>query len=119
LRSAKQLEQLKRVLEGRIADAEHILANAEEEQRASSARHADAADQAAAEYERQALSFKAAAARQTLSNLSQALKRIREGTFGECAECGSEIQAKRLEAIPWAQYCVKCQEAREQRSHER
>jgi len=29
---------------------------------------------------------------------------------GECVQCGSEIEPKRLEAIPWARYCLKCQE---------
>jgi len=39
---------------------------------------------------------------------------IRLGSFGECAACGGDVEPKRLEAIPWARYCVKCQEAREQ-----
>ena len=115
MRSASKLEHFKRVLEGRIEEASRVLDNAEQEQKASSARHADQADQAAAEYERQALSFKAAVARQALSALNQALERIRKGIYGECGQCGSEIEAKRLEAIPWARHCVKCQEAREQR----
>jgi len=115
LRSGNKFERLKRVLEVRIEEASRVLANAEQEQKASSARYADEADQAAAEYERQTLSFKAAAARQTLNALNQALERTRLGSFGECAQCGSDIEAKRLEAIPWARYCVKCQEAREQR----
>jgi DnaK suppressor protein len=115
LRSTSKVERFKRVLEARIAEASHVLANAEKEQKASSTRHADEADQATAEYERQTLSFKAASARQTLSALTQALERIRQGTYGECVECGSDIEAKRLEAIPWARYCVKCQEAREQK----
>ena len=38
------------------------------------------------------------------------LTRINEGTFGECLNCGQEINAKRLEAIPWVRYCITCQE---------
>jgi RNA polymerase-binding transcription factor DksA len=34
--------------------------------------------------------------------------------FGECVECGGDIELKRLEAIPWVRYCMKCQEVREQ-----
>jgi RNA polymerase-binding transcription factor DksA len=71
-------------------------------------------DQAAGEYERLSLHHEAASARQMLKTLAQALERIRQGRFGECAECGGDIEPKRLEAIPWARYCVKCQEAREQ-----
>jgi DnaK suppressor protein len=113
--SAKKIEHFRQLLETRIAESERILANAEEEVRANSARHADSADQAAAEYERQTLAHKADLARQTIRTLTDAVKRISQGTFGECAQCGAEIESKRLEAIPWARYCVGCQDAREQR----
>jgi DnaK suppressor protein len=112
--STKKLQQFKETLEARILECERVLANAEEETRANSARQADSADQAAAEYERQTLAHKADVARQTITRLTDALKRISQGNFGECAQCGAEIEVKRLEAVPWARYCLKCQEAREQ-----
>ncbi|MGE5736029.1 MAG: TraR/DksA family transcriptional regulator [Acidobacteriota bacterium] len=112
--SSKQLEQFKKNLEEHISECEWVLANAEEETRANSARLADTADQAAAEYERQTLAHKADVARQTIRRLSDALKRISQGNFGECAQCGREIEVKRLEAMPTARYCLKCQEMREQ-----
>jgi len=37
-----------------------------------------------------------------------ALKRIGEGTFGQCLNCEQEINAKPLEAIPWVGYCITC-----------
>jgi DnaK suppressor protein len=43
-----------------------------------------------------------------------ALARIREGNFGECISCGKEINAKRLEAVPWTRHCIECQEKLEQ-----
>jgi RNA polymerase-binding transcription factor len=113
MHASKQIEQFKQLLQSRIAETERTIVDAEHEMRAISARQADTADQAAAEYERQTLAHKAAVARQTLRNLTQALERIREGTFGECAQCGNDIESKRLEAIPWARYCLKCQELRE------
>jgi DnaK suppressor protein len=112
--SARQTEHFKQVLETRVAELEHVLATAQQEIQVVTARHADPADQAASEYERQSLVHKAATARQTLRTLKQALERLRQGSFGECAECGGDIEVKRLEVIPWARYCVKCQEAREQ-----
>jgi DnaK suppressor protein len=115
LLSTTRLEQFKKILGERISESERILANAEQETRANSARHADPGDQAAAEYERQTLAHKADVARQTMRRLSDALKRINAGNYGECAQCGGEIELKRLEAVPWARYCLKCQEAREQR----
>ncbi len=112
---AKKTEHFKRLLEARIAETERTLVNSEQEIRAISARQADTADQAAAEYERQALVHNASIARQTLQNLTQALERIKQGSFGECVGCGNDIEPKRLEAIPWARYCLKCQELREHR----
>ena len=112
--SAKQTKHFKQVLETRVAELESVLAATQRETRVDAARHADPADQAASEYERQSLVHKAAAARQTLRTLKQALERLRQRSFGECAECGGSIELKRLEAIPWARYCVKCQGAREQ-----
>lgn len=47
--------------------------------------------------------------------LDQALKRIEEGTFGECQECGDDIETKRLEARPTATLCVGCKEEQEKR----
>ena len=113
--STKKLQQFKETLERRIAEFERVLENAEQETRANSARQADSSDQAAAEYERQTLAHKADVARQTITRLTDALTRISHGSFGESAQCGGEIEVKRLEAIPTARYCLKCQEAREQR----
>jgi len=111
LLSADQREEFKRILETRISECDHALAAAEQEAREGVVKQADAADQAASEYERQSLVHKAATARQMLKNITQALERMRQGTFGECAECGGDIELKRLGALPWARYCVKYQEA--------
>ena len=50
-----------------------------------------------------------------LRNVEAALQRIRDGSFGECALCEKEINAKRLEAVPWTRYCTACQERVERR----
>jgi len=47
---------------------------------------------------------------QLLRELQEALRRIEQGTYGICAECEEAISAKRLNAVPWAKYCVSCQE---------
>ena len=46
-----------------------------------------------------------------LQNVRAALRRIKEGSFGTCQECDEEISLKRLAAIPWAPFCIVCQEA--------
>jgi RNA polymerase-binding transcription factor DksA len=40
-----------------------------------------------------------------------ALRRIDEGTFGTCENCGQPIPEERLKAIPWTRYCTKCAQA--------
>lgn len=48
-----------------------------------------------------------------LRSVENALREVREGTFGVCARCEDEIPLKRLEAVPWSPYCVSCQERAE------
>lgn len=48
--------------------------------------------------------------RRLLQRIEAALRRLDYGTFGECACCGDEITHKRLEIMPWTEYCVRCQE---------
>ena len=47
-----------------------------------------------------------------LREIKGALERIADGTYGTCMDCGMPVSAKRLEALPWALYCVTCQERR-------
>lgn len=47
---------------------------------------------------------------QTLTQVRDALRRIDEGTFGKCIDCGRPIEPARLEAIPWTPYCRADQE---------
>ena len=45
-----------------------------------------------------------------LNNLSAALRRIADGSYGICEQCDEEISPKRLKAVPWAMLCLNCQE---------
>src|SRR5450432_2806822 len=45
-----------------------------------------------------------------LREISDALHRLDQDTYGICMECEEPISAKRLDAVPWAKYCVTCQE---------
>jgi DnaK suppressor protein len=49
-----------------------------------------------------------------LGMIDEALRRIEDGEFGDCANCGNEINTKRLDAVPWARYDIACQELVEQ-----
>jgi DnaK suppressor protein len=48
-----------------------------------------------------------------LALVREALSRIEDGTYGICTECDRDIEVKRLEALPWAPTCLKCQEETE------
>jgi DnaK suppressor protein len=45
-----------------------------------------------------------------LKQIDAALQRMDTGEFGICLECEDPIAMKRLSAIPWASYCITCQE---------
>lgn len=53
----------------------------------------------------------------TLADVNAALISIRHGSYGACAECGEPIAPKRLEAIPWAANCLRCQEYLDRRNY--
>jgi DnaK suppressor protein len=45
-----------------------------------------------------------------LRDVEEALERVEQGVYGVCQECDEAISAKRLQALPWAKFCVRCQE---------
>lgn len=52
-----------------------------------------------------------------LQNIRDALDRVDDGTYGKCARCGAEIPFERLEAVPYAKNCVKCEDELENTPH--
>jgi DnaK suppressor protein len=48
--------------------------------------------------------------------IEAALTRMQEGSYGVCAVCGNPITPRRLDALPWTEYCLRCQQARERRA---
>jgi DnaK suppressor protein len=53
-----------------------------------------------------------------LRNVRAALSRIADGSYGICLHCEEEISSKRLSAVPWTAYCLKCQEAADRHEFE-
>ena len=56
-------------------------------------------------------------ASQTLIQVQDALHRIEDGAYGKCIACGRQIEAARLEAIPWAPYCLEDQGKQDKAAH--
>jgi len=74
----------------------------------------DLADKAANAYTKEFLFHQSNDYRQILALVSEALERIKEGVYGICVECHEGVQAKRLEAVPWARHCIECQAKQDQ-----
>ncbi len=69
----------------------------------------DVADMAVESYTKEFMFGKSSGDRATLQKINEALERIADESYGTCVHCGDPIQPKRLEAVPWAQYCLRCQ----------
>jgi RNA polymerase-binding transcription factor len=107
----KKLESFKKRLEERQQSLRKAVSRTEEDGRVADQDTAqDIADRAASSYTKEFLFSQSNNDRQLLQMVETALLRIREGAFGECVSCGNEINAKRLEAVPWTRYCIECQE---------
>jgi DnaK suppressor protein len=107
----KKLETFRKQLEDRQQELRKIVARNEQDGRDADVGTAqDIADRAANSYTKEFLFHQSNNERQLLQMVESALSRIREGVFGECINCGNDINAKRLEAVPWTRYCISCQE---------
>ena len=108
----KQTEQFRKVLEERQRMLRESVARTEQDGRDADASDAaqDIADRASSSYQKEFLFHQSNNDRQLLQLVENALERIRLGVFGECISCGNEINSKRLNAVPWARYCIGCQE---------
>jgi len=74
----------------------------------------DLGDQATTAYTREFLFELGNGDRRLLKEVLTALQKLDEGGFGECERCGEPIAEKRLEALPFARYCIDCQRLSEQ-----
>jgi DnaK suppressor protein len=110
----KKLETFRKRLETRQQELRHmVVRNQQDGRTADDEATQDVADRAASSYNKEFLFSQSNNDRQLLNMVDSALARIREGSFGECVSCGKEINAKRLEAVPWTRHCIECQEKAE------
>jgi DnaK suppressor protein len=73
----------------------------------------DIVDRANNSYNRELMFSISDSERIMLLQVEEALKRMDEGTYGRCANCGQSISIPRLQAVPWARFCIDCQELAE------
>ncbi len=113
----RDLEKIKRLL---IEEKQRILsklAKNKEEEKNNRDRQAvgDEVDQAVALEEEKLRSTLSSLEIQKLRSIDSALRRIEEGTYGYCQECGEPIEEGRLMAKPFAVLCVRCKEEKERK----
>lgn len=79
-------------------------------QQASDEGTEDIVDRANNSYNREFMFALSDTERKILLEIDDALQRLDNGDFGSCANCNTEITKARLRALPWAKYCINCQE---------
>lgn len=97
----KQLLKLKEEYQARINTIKDHIQNPQDEL------NKDWEDQAISIRQNDTRQLLAAEAHQNLIYIENALSRIENGTYGECEVCGEQIQAQRLEAVPYATLCME------------
>ena len=73
----------------------------------------DDADKASQSIEKELLFELSDNERMTLDHIEAALRKIEKGTYGSCESCRKPIPKPRLEALPFARYCIGCQSSAE------
>jgi DnaK suppressor protein len=69
----------------------------------------DVADRCVTSLSKESLFQRTNERRRFLRMIEEALARMQQGAFGVCVQCGDDIDLRRLEAVPWTQYCLRCQ----------
>ena len=102
-----ELEKQKKILETKVAELTGSLRNRDE---IVIEKAPDALDEVQLAGERELAIRNLDRDSNMLRQIRRALARIEDGSYGVCLHCDEEISPKRINAVPWAAYCIKCQE---------
>jgi DnaK suppressor protein len=103
-----EVNRFRAVLRSRVAELERFTRNRDG---IMVERSADQLDEIQAASQRALAVYNLDRESNHLRDARAALRRIEEGSFGTCQECDEDIHPKRLAAVPWATFCIRCQEA--------
>lgn len=103
----QELNKFKQVLEAKQAELSAVVRNREG---IAIEKSPDALDEVQHAAERELAIRNLDRESSLLRNVRAALRRINDGSFGVCVHCEEDISIKRLNAVPWAPYCISCQE---------
>jgi DnaK suppressor protein len=102
-----ELNRFRKILEARQLELARVLRNREG---IAIEKSPDALDEVQHAAERELAIRNLDRESHLLRNVRGALRRMSEGSYGTCMHCEEDISPKRLEAVPWAAYCIRCQE---------
>jgi DnaK suppressor protein len=102
-----EVNRFRKVLEARQSELAKVLRNREG---IAIEKSADALDEVQHAAERELAIRNLDRDSHLLRNVRAALQRMDDGSYGTCLRCDEEISPKRLDAVPWAGYCIRCQE---------
>lgn len=110
-----EMNKFKKILETKQDELERIVRNRDA---IAIEKSADALDEVQHASERELAIRNLDRESNLLRNVRSALRRIEDGSFGTCLHCEEEISPKRVAAVPWAPYCIQCQEQADRRQAE-
>ncbi len=110
-----ELNNFKKILQQRQDELERIVRNRDA---ITIEKSADALDEVQHASERELAIRNLDRESNLLRNVRSALRRIEDGTFGVCLHCEEDISPKRLAAVPWAAFCIQCQEQADRNAEE-
>ena len=102
-----ELNKFKRILEDKRVELERVVSNRDA---ITIEKSADALDEVQHAAERELAIRNLDRDSNMLRQIGQSLARIDDGSYGICQRCEDEISLKRIQALPWAVYCISCQE---------
>jgi len=105
---------LKSMLEDRRRDIQDRLRSRRETLPAQVAEVKDAEEQSVQDFVQDVELALMEMKSETLAQIDEAIRRLEAGVYGACANCGREIAAARLKALPFATLCLECQENEEE-----
>ncbi len=111
----REINRLREKLEFQRHDARQFLRRVEQDVQSLDADTTqDSADRSVMSVSKESMFERSSERRTVLRLIEAALKRIANGSYGKCIGCGDDIPNRRLEALPWTQFCLRCQGELEQ-----
>ena len=106
----EEVEAYKRLLRAKEQELIQAIARVEVDGRQTSdVDTQDPIDKANGSFAKEYFFQQSDADRAILGLVQGALSRVAAGEFGVCVACGQPLEQKRLEAVPWARHCIRCQ----------